>query len=241
MRNETLKKTILILYGWGGSARSWNQIQKILENNEYNVIIPDFPGFNDTPAPAEPWSVSDYADFIFRFIQSQGLEKFYLLGHSFGGRVAIKFAVKYPEKLKGIIFVSSAGIKPKKTFLRKLIFILAKFGNNFSFLPGYSFARKIFYKFIVRKKDYFKAKGIMKEIFKKVIEEDLIPYLSQISIPALIVWGEKDKMTPLSDGYKMNREIKNSELKIIPDVGHAPHLEAPEKLSETILNFLKKI
>jgi pimeloyl-ACP methyl ester carboxylesterase len=134
-----------------------------------------------------------------------------------------------------MILVSSAGIKPKKTFRQRLIFVLAKFGNKFSFLPGYSLLQKIFYKFIVRRKDYLKTKGIMKEIFKKIIDEDLTLFLPQITIPTLLVWGAKDRMTPLSDGYKMNKEIKNSELKIIPNVSHAPHLEAPEKLAEIIM------
>ncbi|MBU2578852.1 alpha/beta hydrolase [Patescibacteria group bacterium] len=236
---DICQKQILILHGWAGNSGSWKQVREILENNGYNVIVPDLPGFGDAPLPTKSWSVSDYADFIFRFIQPHNLDKFYLLGHSFGGRIAIKFSVKYPEKLKTLILVSSAGIKPKKTLWQKALFIVAKIGRRFSFLPGHSFLQKIFYKFIVRKKDYLKTKGVMRETFKKVIGEDLIPYLSQISTPCLLIWGEKDKMTPLSDAYLMKKKIQNSKLEIVPGAGHSIHLESPEKLVEKILKFIR--
>jgi len=80
----------------------------------------------------------------------------------------------------------------------------------------------------------------MKETFKNVIAEDLTPFLSQIKTPTLIIWGEKDKITPLSDGYKMNQEIKSSILKIIPKGIHNLPFQFPQEIVENILKFILK-
>jgi pimeloyl-ACP methyl ester carboxylesterase len=230
---------ILILHGWGGSSDSWMKVQEILASQGYQVIVPDFPGFGKSKTPPIPWGIKDYTDFVLDLVNYFELENFFLLGHSFGGRIAIKFAIKHPEKLAGLILVSAAGIKPKKSFYQNFISFFAKIGNLFSFLPFYSFFRKIFYKFLVRKSDYLMTEGVLKETFLKIIKEDLTPYLSKISLPTLIIWGKKDKVTPLSNAYLMEKEIRNSRLEVLPGIGHKVNLEAPEKLSEIILRFLK--
>jgi len=231
------EKTILILHGWGSSSEKWQKVRDLLSKNNFQVIVPDLPGFGKNPAPFKPWDIDNYVEWVKDFIETQKLEKFFLLGHSFGGRIAIKLAIKYPEKIEKLILVSSAGIKPKPNFILRFSAFFA-FVKKFRWLPGFFFAREIFYKYILRRTDYLKAKGIMRETFKKVIKEDLAYCLSHIKIPTLIIWGNKDKMTPVSDAYIINRKIKNSKLKLLKDTGHAPHLECPEKLSEVILKFL---
>lgn len=227
-------KTLIILHGWQSSKERWEKVKKEIGKEDIEVIIPDLPGFKKEAGLNRTWNLNDYVEWFNKFSQSQ--ENFFLLGHSFGGRIAIKFTAKYPEKIKGLILVSSAGIKPKKSFL---ISVFVPIFKIFSFLPGYSFLREVFYKYILRKTDYLKAKGAVKETFKKIIEEDLTSYLSKIKIPTLILWGKSDKSTPLADAYLMKEKIKNSKLEIFKKVSHAPHLEKPEILSKKILEFLK--
>lgn len=231
-------KTLIILHGWQSSKEKWEKVKNEIEKEGIEVLTLDLPGFKTEMILDRPWDLDDYLNWVKNF--SLEKEKFFLLGHSFGGRIAIKFAVKYPEKVLGLILCSAAGIKPKKTIWGFLILSIAKIGNRLSFMPFHSFLRSFFYRFIVRKTDYLKAKGILNETFKKIIAEDLTPYLSQIPSQTLIIWGEKDRITPLSDAYLMKREIPNSALEIIPRVGHRVNLEAPEKLAEIIINFLRK-
>lgn len=230
---------ILILHGWGGASDSWTQVQKILANQGHRVIVPDLPGFGKSDLPQVPWSLDEYLNWFSNFVQNLNFNHFFLLGHSFGGRIAIKFSAKYPEKILGLILSSAAGIKHKKTLWQLFLFALARMGRRLPFLSGYSLFRKTFYRFIVRKKDYFEAKGVMKETFKKIIEEDLTPYLSQISLSTLILWSQIDKMTPLSDAYLMKEKIKNSRLEILEKRGHSLHLKNPELLCQKILSFSK--
>ncbi|MCK4781532.1 alpha/beta hydrolase [Candidatus Parcubacteria bacterium] len=230
---QSQEKTILILHGWGSFSEKWRKTGDLLSKNNFQVIAPDLPGFGKSSDPPKPWDVDDYVEWVKNFIVQKKLKNFFLLGHSFGGRVAIKFSAKYPEKVEKLILVSSAGIKPKTNHLNFLAG-----AKKVKWLPGFSLTRKIFYKYILRKTDYFKAKGVMRETFKKIIEEDLTFHLSKIKISTLIIWGDKDKMTPISDAYLMNRKIPNSKLEILKNIGHFPYLKCPEKLSEIILKFI---
>ncbi|MDD2696786.1 MAG: alpha/beta hydrolase [Candidatus Pacebacteria bacterium] len=234
---------VLILHGWGGSSGSWLEVQGILSREGYKVIIPDFPGFGKSITPPKPWGIKEYTDLITEFTEKLKLDEFFLIGHSFGGRIAIRFSVEYPQKVKRLILCDSAGIKPKPGLKTLLIFWSARIGNAI-FTPKHlqrfkDTARNFFYIFI-RHKDYVKANGVMKETIKKVLDEDLLLDLSEIKNKTLIVWGGWDKMVPLKYAHVFNEKIENSKLEIMPKVGHSPHLENPKKLSEIILKFLKE-
>lgn len=232
---------LLILHGWGGSSSSWVSVQKILAKKGYQVIVPDFPGFGKSKTPPQPWDLKEYSDFILNLTESLGLKKFSLLGHSFGGRIAVKFTITHQDRVQSLILCDSAGIKPKPGLKTRLIFILARIGNAVftprilaRFKDG---ARNIFYIFL-RHKDYVKADGTMKEIMKNILAEDLLPELSQIKTKTLLIWGGIDKLVPLRYGYVFKEKIENSELIILPEIGHSPNLEVPKKLAEIILKFL---
>jgi pimeloyl-ACP methyl ester carboxylesterase len=234
-------ENFLILHGWNGSSDSWKKIIEILEI-KYKVVCPDFPGFGKTEIPKIPWSLNDFVEWLKEFTEKLNLKEFFLLGHSFGGRVAIKFSISYPEKIKKLILVSSGGIKQKWGLKEKIVFQLAKVGNAiFSKRPFFRFkdgARNFFYR-VVRIKDYARARGIMKETMKKIVAEDLLPKLSKIQKETLIIWGEKDKILPLKYAFIFKENIENSKLEILPRIGHSPHLEDPEKLAEILISNLK--
>lgn len=91
---------------------------------------------------------------------------------------------------------------------------------------------------VIRRRDYIKTQGIMREVFKKVITQDLTAKFSKIQIPTLIIWGDKDEMTPVQDAYLMQELIPNSKLEVINAAKHALNFQAPEKLVETITKFI---
>jgi pimeloyl-ACP methyl ester carboxylesterase len=233
---------LLILHGWDGSSNSWVDVQKILASQGLKVIVLDLPGFGKSKSPFYPWGVADYSELVLKFINKIGLEKVNLMGHSFGGRIAIKFAVSHPEKLKKLILCASAGVKHPLT-LSQLIILKISIVGNFFFSKRplkrlKDIAQNFFYTFL-RHKDYIKAKGVMKETLKKVLEEDLKPELFQIKANTLLIWGEKDKAVPLEDAHLMKKSIPQSFLEIIPGASHTPNLEVPEKVADIVINFLK--
>lgn len=232
---------VLILHGWGGSSNSWVKVQKILAGQGFKVICPDLPGFGKSKTPLQAWDVGDYTKWVVDFADSLNLGNFFLIGHSFGGRVSVKFSINYPERLKGLILCDSAGIKQKWGSKERLIFFISNAGNAI-FTPKFmarakDVARNIFYIFI-RHKDYVKANGTMKETIQKVLDEDLLQDLSSIKTKTLIVWGKSDKAVPVKDAFVFKEKINDSILEILPGIGHSPNLEVPEKLSGIILKFM---
>ena len=197
------------------------------------------PGFKNETALSRVWDLDDYVEW-FKEFSAKIDGQFFLLGHSFGGRIAVKFAAQNSERLKGLILAASAGIIPKKRFPRAVAGNIAKFGKIFSFLPFYGILRKGFYRYVLRTSDYVQAEKLpfLKETFKNVIKEDLREYFSRIKTRCLIVWGDKDNMTPLSDGKIMAKEIPNARLEILQGIGHFPYTQCPELLAEKIVKFV---
>jgi len=235
---------ILILHGWGSSIKSWLKVQEFLAKKGFKVFVFDLPGFGESTTPIRAWNIEDYSNFVLKLVKKLELSEFSLLGHSFGGRISIKFAQKHPEKIKSLILCNSSGIKLELDQKTKMIYCLSRLGNTlFSkrLLSKFrKLARKVFY-FFLRHKDYVKANKIMRKTLKLVISENLLPELSEIKTRTLIIWGEKDDIVPLKAAYIFKEKIPNSELKVFPNVKHSPHREIPEELSVAIDGFLKTI
>ena len=233
-------ETVLILHGWGWpvSVPQWARVKELLENKGYKVLVPDLPGFGENAELSQSWTINDYVNWIKDFCEKESLSQFFLIGHSFGGSLATKFSAEYPEKVRKLVLVDSAGIR-KKRFKKEIQKKTAHFLNNFSFLPLYSLVRKIAYRTLFRHSDYLLTEGVIKQTYLNVIGEDISDVFSKISIPTLLIWGKKDKITPLEHAYFMKDKIPGAELEIIPNIKHNPHLEAPELLVEKVLSFIK--
>ncbi|MDO8436424.1 MAG: alpha/beta hydrolase [bacterium] len=229
--------SILILHGWGSSSRSWQKVKELLESDELKVFVPDLPGFGENPAPDNPWGTDEYVEWVNTFAEKNNLSRFFLLGHSFGGGLAIKYSVKFPEKVEKLFLVAAAYSR-KKTLKRTFFAAASKIFKIFYFLPFYSLARKAFYKFIIRKSDYLYVEGVMKESYLKIIKEDLSIMLSSIEMPTVIIWGKKDDLTPIKWAHFAKEKIKNSELVIIDNGDHDLNRKMPEILAEKIAKFL---
>ncbi|XOB42287.1 MAG: alpha/beta fold hydrolase [Candidatus Nealsonbacteria bacterium] len=235
---------ILILHGWPASSDSWLRVMESLSRVGYQVICPDLPGFGKSDTPLQSWSIANYVEWLMGFVSVLKLDKFILLGHSFGGRIAVKFSAKYGDKIKCLILCDSAGIRPKLDAKSTAIYKMVQIGNSvfaFGFLLKIKdVLRNILY-FFIKNRDYVKAKGVMKETMTKVVNEDLTSYLPKIKNKTLLIWGKKDKLVPIEYAYQFKDKIKDSRLEIIPGVGHSPHFRASERLTEIIIMFLNEL
>ncbi|HHE76444.1 MAG TPA: alpha/beta hydrolase, partial [Candidatus Parcubacteria bacterium] len=201
------KGLFLILHGWGSRAEKWRTVGELLAERGYRVIIPDLPGFGKSDKPKLIWGLDDYCDFVNELVRQLKLEKFYLLGHSFGGALAVKCSLKFPKKIDKLFLVGAACFR-RKAIRKKIFYIIAKVLKIFSFFPGYQTFRKGFYKFIVRKSDYPYAEGIMKDIYLKIIKEDLSDFLPLVQVPTIIIWGENDKIKSVREARLINEAVR---------------------------------
>lgn len=240
-REKGAGSALFILHGWGSSFKTWVNVQDQLAEYGLRVIAVDLPGFGKTDEPPSYWSLGDYTDFVRELAKQLNLEKFALLGHSFGGRIAIDYAARYSEDLQKLILVAAAGVVRHKETKIAVFRVFTKVGNKVFSVPGLRYFKniisKIWYKF-TGENDYHKASPRMKQIMSRVLDENLRPYLPRITVPTLILWGEKDIMTPLSDAKILNEEIQNSYLHIFEGEPHALQITIPEQLSSRIAKFL---
>ena len=251
---ENPKAILLCLHGWGGSKESFTELREALKDAPVEILTPDLPGFGDEPDPPKPWSTDDYADWVLDWISTKvpasaeatvGKEvrstKFYLLGHSHGGRIALKLVADRKLKPDHLFLCAAAGIRHPRHFKRILGLILAKSGKAFLSIPGMKALQPLGKKFLyrlVRVHDYEQASPVMQQTMIKVSAEDLRPILFKINVPTDIFWGEDDSMTPISDGEFMHRKISSSRLHRFPGVRHRVHRDRAREIAGVILRIM---
>ncbi len=235
--------TIVLLHGWGSSAANMAPLAECLRAKGYRILARDFPGFGQAPAPEKPWTVDDYVAWFEALLAKEGVERPIIFAHSFGGRVAIKFAAAHLDRVERLILCGAAGIPPRLSWKRWMLKKATGVGKWW--LKGATWEAAIPWPIrgYIEKKlarlDYFKAQGVMRETFKKVVQENLRPLLPKIKTPTLLVWGENDTLTPLRDAHIMEREIANAKLVIIPNADHIVYRTHPDEVADATITFLE--
>lgn len=230
---------IILLHGWGTKIESLFPISSYLEKR-MRVIAVDFPGFGQTDFPPRAWGVGDYTEWLILLIRKLNIETACFLGHSFGGRVCIKLASLYPQMVKKMILIDSAGVRQfefnwRNQAISTVSMVIKPLINM---LPK-QLVNKIRWRFYssIGSTDYLTA-GRLKETYQKIINEDLEPVLSNIASPTLLIWGENDRDTPLADGMLMAQKIHRSKLITIKSAGHFPFIDDPAQVNKHIEDFL---
>lgn len=229
----TIKK-ILIIHGWTYSLEKWSSLTNALKKDGFEVEFAKVPGL--TEESKNVWNIKKYVSWLSNIVDKYN-SKVILVGHSNGGRIAISYAAKFPNKIEHLILIDSAGILHNgfPIRLKRLVFkTVAKVGKKF--VNGGLF-RKILYK-LASEKDYEKASENMGRTMVNLISVDLKPKLKEIKVPTLIIWGKEDKITPLDDAYVMKNQIKGSILEIIDKTSHSPFYLNPERVAQIIKNAI---
>ncbi|HLD03946.1 MAG TPA: alpha/beta hydrolase [Candidatus Dojkabacteria bacterium] len=234
---------IILMHGWGGSSASLEPLQEQLAGKGFQVFNFDLPGFGQSEMLKKVMDLSDYVEFLHAFLERMNIYKPVLVGHSFGGKIAVAFAAKYGDKLARLVIIDASGINPKIEKKQRRLQRTAKFFGKVFNLPGLHFtkplARKLFYKTIVKESDYLKA-GKLKETFKNIVKEHVDLLLSKINMETLVIWGEKDGITPLWQGKKLAQGIRNARLEVIENATHNLPLVMPELVAKIISLFIRK-
>jgi len=225
-------KKIVLVHGWVTKyiLNKNEKIQDFYQNlikslsEKFEVYFPVLPGFSDQPEPDRPYFLDDYVNYLKKYLDDYQIENCYLLGHSFGGQISAKFCYYYPQRVEKLILYNAACIR-KNTFKRQLFAKLAKVFKK-KFKNKLLFA-KILYKILTGSSGYLYLSEIMKETMANVLSEDLSFILPKIENKTLIIWGAKDKLTPLWQGKLINKLIKNSKIIINKKGDHNFHREDP--------------
>lgn len=233
---------VVLLHGWGSNIELFENMSELLAR-KYHVIAPDMPGFGLSDEPEEPWRVDDYVDFVLKFLEPFAPEKVTFLGHSFGGRVIIKMASrKLPFEIEKVILVDSAGVKPKKTAAQKLRQRNYKIGRKIlETAPVKALFPDALEEF--RRShgsvDYNSATPVMRQTLVNTVNEDIVEYMPNMKMPVLLVWGENDDATPLSDAKIMEQLMPDAGLVTLKNCGHYSFLEQQFTFNKVLASFME--
>jgi pimeloyl-ACP methyl ester carboxylesterase len=251
---------VLCLHGLGACLYTWRNLIEPLSQS-HRLILVDLKGCGASPKPRDGrYSVQDQAELVYQFIQEHDLRNLTLIGTSYGGAVSLMVATMLCEMDRGrlakLILIDSAGYDESLPWHLKLLKIPVLGWLSIHITPGKASTRRVLrfvycnHRLITREQIDAYTKPIRspgarqallqtaRQAVPKNIDE-LTPKYKDIFVPTLIVWGEEDKVIPLKIGKMLAEAIPDSKLVVLPEVGHAPHEEAPEKTLPHILEFLR--
>ncbi len=220
-------KDIILLHGWGQNIKMMDPLGKNLSDN-FKVTILDLPGFGSSEIPSFAYTINDYTEFLHEFLESLDINDPILVGHSFGGRIAINYASMYKVS-KLVLFGSPFIVREKKGLKVKILKSL----KNIKFLDGLAENMKKH----LGSEDYKAASGVMREILVKTVNTDLRESASKISVPTLLIWGENDTQVPVSEAKELEKTIKDSALIVLQGT-HYCYLENLGHVVSILEHFL---
>ena len=242
---------LLLLHGFGSSLQTWDEWSVKLDP-KYRVIRLDLPGFGLTGAsPLNDYSEEKDVAILTHFADKLGLDKFSVIGHSMGGKMAWSLAAAQPDRVQALVLMAPDGFPEAKDFGTKPYEVPAVMGLVKYFLPKYFVKKSIEPAFadaealndalVSRYYDMLRAPGVRGAILDRsnqTIYTDPVPRLKKIKAPTLLIWGEQDQMIPNSNAQSYAGVLLNSTTILLPKLGHLLQEEQPEKGLKAVMKFL---
>jgi pimeloyl-ACP methyl ester carboxylesterase len=228
---------LLLLHGWGGSSLSFMGAATRLEER-FRILAPDLPGFGFSERPKEAWGSADYARVVAELVQAAGFQAMDVIGHSFGGKVALALATAYPELVRRLVIVASPIVRlPPENGVRRRSRGYALARKAASLAPPLrgrilDWARQRY-----GSEDY-KAAGPLRPTLVRVVNEDWRPALPALRQPVLLIWGSHDEEVPLRVAEEALAALPDARLTVLEGAGHFPFLDQPEAFVEAVSSFL---
>jgi len=232
-------RPIIILHGLMGNLSNFDGVFDYFSKNGYNVIMPELPIYT---MPLLKTNVKNLAKFIKEFTEYKGLEDYILLGNSLGGHIALYYTKHYPEKIAGIVLTGSSGL--------------------YESAMGESYPKRGDYEYIKKKaQDVFydpeiATKEVVDEVYdtlndrsklirtlsiaKSAIRHNMAEDLPNMQMPACLIWGKDDKVTPPDVAEEFNKLLPNATLYWIDKCGHAAMMEHPDEFNILLEKWLKQ-
>jgi pimeloyl-ACP methyl ester carboxylesterase len=233
---------LVVVHGGGGDARTW--WKNIIEfSKKYTVYAPDLPGYGGSEPLDGDYYIPELSRFLGSFASNLGLEKFYLVGHSMGGGIALDYALKAPHKIKKLVLVSSLCLGREIALwvrLMSLPALLTSLGAlTIAVLKGIKWLAEHLNpaEFIMPLSPASMTIGGNITTFKQqtVVLENR---LAEITVPTLLVWGAKDPIVPVRHAYQAAKVIPDCRVKVFENRGHNVHRDELEEFSSTVSGFL---
>ena len=244
--------TLILIHGMFGDYLDWEPVLEPLSAN-FHVVAVDLPGFGSSSKPDVDYSAEFFVDCLHTLFQRMGLARFYLVGNSFGGQLAILYALRYPREVGKLVLVDSGGLaeityeKREQTMLafsedhlRRLNWT----GIRYVFSPIFEHSSGEMSRYLerqtarLRSGDYPEYARAIARAIRTSISTYLLDRLNKLTCPTLLVWGEQDVVLPVEQGRTAVKELRSGTLYILHGCGHMPQLESPKEFTGVLQSFL---
>jgi len=253
LRNDSIP--IILIHGTGSSLHTFDNWSSKLSKTK-RVVRMDLPGYGLTgPFPNRNYSKNNYVNFIKSFLDTLKIKKCILAGNSLGGNIAWLFTAKFPSKVKKLILIDASGYPNKSKDIpiafklaqtpiinKAFTYITPRFIAKKSVENVYADKSKVTTELVNRYFELTLRKGNRQAFVDKLaIKPDPNQHekIKTITQPVLILWGEEDMLTPVEMANRFDKDLNNSTLNILKNVGHVPMEESPHKSLDYVLNFLE--
>ena len=231
--DEGTGQSLLLVHGWRDKKETFDSLTKHLSKN-YRCICVDLPNFGASQDSENTVTIEQYAKFLQAFISKLELNDYIVLGHSMGGQIAIYGTGTKIVSPNALVLVASAGVRSNARIAKQVLKFTSKIIRNF--VPN-KLKNKLYKKV---GSDYStQLSPVHKKIIANVLQHDVQQIASQITVPALLVYGQKDVHTPISMGQALHRSMPTSKLVVLPDQDHWLHQSAASDIAVKIRKFLK--
>lgn len=249
---------LVLAHGLSGAASNWVSLAPLLANR-CRLFIPDLPGHGGSAPVAAAPSLDAFADRLLDLAALEGMDEAVYVGHSLGGTIALRAAIRRPAAVAGLVLLAAAGIGSASKRAENAITLLvltrpgravAPFRRTIARLRP--LRRPVFGYWEVSDTAALSPEATLGFLEGPSLHTDVAPaayalvdadprqHLERIRCPRLVLWGAEDKLVPLCDGIEYARRLR-SPLRVIPDCGHLLIGERPEACADAVLGFLHRI
>lgn len=253
--------TLVLLHGFGASVFSWRKVMAPLAEVG-TVIAFDRPAFGltDRPMPADwgeqnPYSPEAQADLTVSLLDEMGVEKAVLVGHSAGGSIAVLTALRYPERVQALVLEDAAVYRHGGTpgWLRPLLLTpqMRRVGplmvrsavrwSEAAIRTAWDDPNKITMELVSGYRKPLQAENWDRALWELILAShplEVEAQLGDVSAPTLVITGEGDRIVPSDQSVRLDAELPNAEMVVIPACGHVPHEECPEAFLSAVADFV---
>lgn len=220
-------KDIILLHGWGQNIAMMQPLGNELQQNRITIL--DFPGFGESEEPKEIWSIEDYSNLLDDLLKILKIKKPIIMGHSFGGRVAIHYAANH--SVEKLVLFGSPCIRKNRKSIKENLFKKVKKIHGLGKIS--EFAKKY-----IGSTDYKDASPMMRDILVKVVNQDLSEYAKKISCPTLLIWGTLDEAAPIEEARELESLLQDGALIELEGCTHYAYLEALPRIISILKSFI---
>lgn len=228
-RFGTSTPRVLALHGWGRDSADFTDVL-----DGISAIAPDLPGFGCSPPPGEVWGAVEYAEGLVQLLPEMD-PPVVVVGHSFGGRVAVCLATRCPGRISGLVLAGAPLVRVHRAARPRLSYRLVRRGHRWGLVSDERMES------IRRRRgssDYRAARGVMRDVLVKVVNESYEEQLDALSVPVDLIWGADDREVPVEGARLAHRRLRESgcrvSLQTLDGVGHDLPLSRPQVLRESI-------